>query len=160
MRSIWPLLQQLPTSFEHEGAKRPILRGHPPKIETPRHPPRSTFHAAKLQNPAILNPALPLSIWTSIMDSPKTHNHHHHPRPDSLGPTLFGRGGAGRQTDRLCGARDHDTLAHSLVSKSGHGRKNVAVRASTSPEHHLSSVGGARATCMVSVLCFGSKISR
>ena len=127
MRSIWPLLQQLPTSFEHEGAKGPCLEDVRQRLRLSKPHLGPHFMQPKCKNLAILNPPS-VAVWTSLMEGPKTHNHHHPPRPDSLGswPNTFWSWWCWT-TDRFCGARDHDTLAHSLVSKSGHGRKNVAV---------------------------------
>ena len=141
MRSIWPLLQQLPTSFEHEGAKRPYLKDVCQRLRLSAPSPflhiSCNLHIINIgpQNQAILNSLSP-SVWTFIMDDPKTHNHHHRPRqtwPDTFSWWCW-------TTD---GLRGHAIMTHSLT----HSYRNLdmeekkrccaCARASTSPDPYL-----------------------
>ena len=135
MRSIWPLLQQLPTSFEHEGAKAQCLKDARQGLKLSDTHPGPHFMQPNCKIQQFLTPLSPSVYGRPLWIVPKHTIIIIIPDPTVLAQHfLVVVVLDDRQTQ---GARDHDTLAHSLVSKSGHGRKNVAVRASTSPEHQI-----------------------
>ena len=135
MRSIWPLLQQLPTSFEHEGAKAQCLKDARQGLKLSDTHPGPHFMQPNCKIQQFLTPLSPSVYGRPLWIVPK-HTIIIIIIPDSLGPTLFGRGGAGRQTDSV----GHAIMTHSLT----HSYRNLDMEEKTLlcvRRHHPSRYG-------------------